>query len=453
MSKNLYYTPSSGSIVSQLTVEDNVSTAATAYSDVTLEITASAYDTSGSFSSTVGTLRAYIRSGSIIYASFPLEEVSIYYNSVDDNPLNLPAVTSSIYPVNYTFAPDSTLTSPLNTLRIYNITNTSSSLLISGSFDSGLISLNLNDTYSIQLTGSGLYYSASIVLVDNSTNTTAINVSSTNTPITASFSASIINSYTLTATTQTFPTLLLTYTSSTAFPVSPTSSLDAWNFYLGTFADQVVLAGSSSYIIGGNLLSEDIISISGSQLNRISTFGLTGLISCSISASALTSFPSITGSSNLSYYRVKNQPITESTPNLSSFPYILYVDISRNSLSGSITSFSSSLYIDTFMCNNNALTGSIPSLGSNYNLTYFDCRTNKLSNYTSGSAYASLIYFDAGVNQLPQASVDGILQDLDNAGGYDGYVDLQGGTNSTPSITGLTYKTNLENRGWNVKVN
>jgi hypothetical protein len=453
MAKNLYYTPSSGSIVSQLIIEDNISTASTTYSDVTLEITASAYDTSGSFSSTVGTLRAYIRSGSTIYASFPLEEVSIYYNSVENNPLSIPAVTSSIYPINYIFSPDSTLTSSLNTLRIYNVTNTSSSLLISGSFDSGLVSLNLNDTYSIQLTGSGLYYSASIVLVDNSTNTTAINVSSTNTPIASNFSASIINNYTLTATTQTYPTLLLTYTSSTAFPVSPTSSLEAWNFYLGTFADQVTIAESSSYLIGGDLLSRDTLIISGSQLNKVSTFGLTGLISCSISASTLTSFPSITGSSNLSYYSVKNQLITSSTPDISIFPYIIYVDVSYNSLSGSIIPFSSSLYINTFICNNNALTGSIPSLGNNYNLTYFNCRRNKLSNYISGSAYASLNYFDAFGNQLPQSSVDGILQDLDNAGGYNGYVDLQGGTNSALSITGLTYKTNLENRGWEVKVN
>jgi hypothetical protein len=78
---------------------------------------------------------------------------------------------------------------------------------------------------------------------------------------------------------------------------------------------------------------------------------------------------------------------------------------------------------------------------------------NQLTGYISGSVPATLKTFSAFNNQLSQLAVDGILEDLDNAGAIGtllspAVVYLHLGTNSTPSATGLTYKANLVAKGW-----
>lgn len=79
---NIYYTYASGSSPSIASViPDTSKDIPTTYYDVTLEITASAYETSGStFNSTVGDLRVYIKSGSYVFASFPSDTTNIYYD-------------------------------------------------------------------------------------------------------------------------------------------------------------------------------------------------------------------------------------------------------------------------------------------------------------------------------------------------------------------------------------
>jgi hypothetical protein len=61
--------------------------------------------------------------------------------------------------------------------------------------------------------------------------------------------------------------------------------------------------------------------------------------------------------------------------------------------------------------------------------------------------------FWANENQLNVSAVDGILVDLDNAGGLNGQLFLEGGANATPSATGLTAKANLNSKGWYVITN
>jgi hypothetical protein len=56
-------------------------------------------------------------------------------------------------------------------------------------------------------------------------------------------------------------------------------------------------------------------------------------------------------------------------------------------------------------------------------------------------------------NNLTQASVDHVLITLDNNGLTDGYVDLDGGTNATPSALGLAAKLSLETKSWDVFIN
>jgi hypothetical protein len=56
-------------------------------------------------------------------------------------------------------------------------------------------------------------------------------------------------------------------------------------------------------------------------------------------------------------------------------------------------------------------------------------------------------------NNLTEASVDHVLITLDNNGLSNGYVDLDGGTNATPSALGLAAATNLVGKGWDVFYN
>jgi hypothetical protein len=56
-------------------------------------------------------------------------------------------------------------------------------------------------------------------------------------------------------------------------------------------------------------------------------------------------------------------------------------------------------------------------------------------------------------NALTEASVDHVLITLDDNGLSSGNVDLIGGTNSAPSVTGLAAAANLTGKGWSVNVN
>jgi hypothetical protein len=54
---------------------------------------------------------------------------------------------------------------------------------------------------------------------------------------------------------------------------------------------------------------------------------------------------------------------------------------------------------------------------------------------------------------LTQTAVDNILINLDTAGYSGGFVDVSGGTNSTPGTSGLLAKTSLQGKGWTVNNN
>ena len=113
---DIYYTAASGSFTSSLVI-NKANNETSVYSDVTLEISASGYETSGStYTSTVGTLRALIKSGSIVYASFPTEETNIYYVDSDEFSTLLatppiPTFFTSSFSLDFNFQPISALTS------------------------------------------------------------------------------------------------------------------------------------------------------------------------------------------------------------------------------------------------------------------------------------------------------------------------------------------------------
>jgi hypothetical protein len=506
---NLYYI-TSGSTNLVIIVPEGSQNESARYSNSSLEITASAYDTSGSYSSTIGTLRAYIRSGSTTYASFPLETVNIFYNIYPDyneevSTFPTPQEQSASFTSIISFFPDAFSPSVSNSFSLYNLTKTTTVFTASTYPFENYTSLLIGDTYIISLSGSGGFYTSSITIIDESNNTYIAQISGTNQNISASFSNTGTDKYNINLITNILPYISMSFTGS--MPVTPTSSLNAWNTffqttgsspsfsasYLQNSSTSVILAGGNLGTITGSILLTNIgltnyysyginnitsLSLSGNNnlVNSLSIANSPSLLYYDISQCSIKdSLPILTSSifirsflandndfsgsisnynlGNLEYFDVSGNYLTGSTTNLSQSFNIYYYDVANNKLSGSISSVTNAYNLRTFACDNNYLTGSIPNFNTNFILDYVSVRNNQLDRYISGSVSSTLLHFDAFNNKLSQSSVDGILRDLSQASGSNGYVDLQGGTNITPSATGLTYATILTNRGWNIKVN
>lgn len=189
------------------------------------------------------------------------------------------------------------------------------------------------------------------------------------------------------------------------------------------------------------------------------------------------SIPDLSSLTSLSSFSGFNNSFTGSIPSLVANAALSIFNCYANSLSGSIPSLTVNTALTTFSCHSNSLTGSIPNLTANTALTNFLCYNNSLSGVIpSLSANVALINFWAfgnsftGYTASTLAStlddfrlqdcavsdpddIDQILADLDTAGGSNGDVTLQGGTNAIPSAAGLTSKSNLEGKGWTVTVN
>jgi Leucine-rich repeat (LRR) protein len=166
------------------------------------------------------------------------------------------------------------------------------------------------------------------------------------------------------------------------------------------------------------------------------------------------SIPDLSTCYSLEEFDCRDNKISGSISILSNSVNLRYFNCKNNRISGSLPNLDYNTALNTFICNNNNFTGSIPSLASASVLVDFECASNKLNNYISGSVASTLVYFTAENNLLPQPSVDGLLQDFDNAGGLNGYLNLSGSGNSTPSSDAQkTYLNNLINKGWVVYIN
>ena len=180
---NIYYIQVSGSTPSSVTISPATSFLQSSLNSNTLEnnfitfadsvltITASAYETSGSlYNSTVGTLRAYITSGSITYASFPIESVNIFYDVPYTNP-STPTTPTSFASLDINF-------STINVVNAFMISNkwgyyiSSSDYFYynSGSVSTGSIGTSLiaDSRYILAISSSSEYvnYSSSLTLYD-----------------------------------------------------------------------------------------------------------------------------------------------------------------------------------------------------------------------------------------------------------------------------------------------
>jgi hypothetical protein len=492
---NLYYTAASGSNSSSILIQsDNNNISSITFDNVTLEISASKYLISGS-SNYLDYTRVYIKSGSITYASFPLEETNIVYTFKLQVYPSVPPTSSFLPPsavynpiLNYTFTPNLFLTSSSD---IFKITGSNISESISQSFYSSGVIMDTGSLYTITISGSGQFYTSSIQITGPSI---SLYYTSSNIPLTASFSSSIYNTvYSLTAQTETIPSLVLTYSAS-VFPVSPTSSLDAWNTYLTASAASIINSGSSVYLLGGNLSTINTLIIPSTNLTSYQSNGLYNLGSLTLNSDGdgkLNKFPTIISSPNLVYISFDSNQITGSILNftssqnlqtfigsrntisgsiqdiLSVFPtqsiykidinhnkitgsvpilsssLLAYLDCSYNQLSGSINSLSESYSLQYLNCSNNALTGSIPSLSDAVSLYSFHCYYNRLSGSTPNlSSNFMLGYFNCSYNQM-SGSISNLSSSLYSSSLFWFDCSYNALTGSIPSLSNNQSLTNF----------
>lgn len=391
-----YYVPS-GSITGSVTaIPDNAVDSIVYYYGVTLEITASSYDTVGTFASTINDVKVYIRSSSIAVATYPLDTVTINYIYSDPTIVVRPTSSfSASFTSNFTFLPNTVFTSSNDIFSIYNTIKSTYYGFVTQSQENFTSNLIQNDNHILALSGSGLFYSSSITIVNLNTRVTSSIISGSNTYISTSFSSSNNDTYNITATTTTLPYLTQTYSGS-IFPVSPSSSLSNWNVYLGQLvygsgsgftASYISNSAANVYLAGGNLYDVQAIEIRGPNtgsyyLTQFTPYGMYNLSYLALLTGSLSSIPSFAGAPSINNITITNNSITGSNFNLTSSSNLQYLDVSYNRISGSIQNVLNSLptsSIQTLNLSYNNLTGSIPILTSSYNLTSFGCDGNQLS--------------------------------------------------------------------------
>jgi Leucine-rich repeat (LRR) protein len=396
---SIYYNLVTGSLSgSAIIIYDNNSSQS--YDNITLEITASAYETSGStFSSTVGDLRVYIKSGSYIQATFPLDSTNIYYTNRVESTGYVKSSNTSSFNINYVFIPDNFNTSSLNSFKIFkSSTPLTSSVFVSSSLSTGFFNATQSITYTSVLSGSGLYYTSSIKIVDQN-NQIIASVTGSNQYITASFSSSNYQPITVTAKTQYFSGLQMYWLNSSYIPVPNSSSVDDWNNYFHITASYVSASGNSITLLGGNLeiTTSSILFEGPGSLTNLYFYNMRNIISCSVADNLLTYFPNINNIPDLQYFDCSSNEITGSIPTPNSS--LKYLNCQGNLLSGSIPNISGSLTY--FNCaGNNYLTGSIPNLLNCPDLQSFDCSYNRISGSVNISGSYNLRYFDCSYNRL-----------------------------------------------------
>jgi Leucine-rich repeat (LRR) protein len=148
-------------------------------------------------------------------------------------------------------------------------------------------------------------------------------------------------------------------------------------------------------------------------------------------SSSLTSV-NLTGCTGLIELRLDDSDFSEGIPNLTGLSSLEWIDMDQCGLVGSINlSFLASLR-GFDLSGNSSMTEVIISS------TQALCDGQEINLFGCG---------------LTQQSVDNILVALSTNGVSGGYISLHGGTNASPSATGLAAKGVLEGNGWDVEVN
>jgi hypothetical protein len=196
-------------------------------------------------------------------------------------------------------------------------------------------------------------------------------------------------------------------------------------------------------------------------------------------ATVITSITGLQNLTNLENFNADYNSLT--TVNLSGLTNLLFVDISDNEKldfsENSLTSvnLSGCTSLQTLRLDDSNFAAGIPNLSGLTDLSYIDMDQCSITGNVDLSMLPALEEFDLGGNAgltsvtisdqqplryvnlydtaLTEASVNDILETLDNNGIEGGSVNLQSGTSAAPTGAGATAATNLEAKGWSVTVN
>ena len=163
-----------------------------------------------------------------------------------------------------------------------------------------------------------------------------------------------------------------------------------------------------------------------SGLTQLTTVDISDNITLDDDGSSLTSV-NLSGCTALEELRLDDSDFSSGMPNLIGLTNLTWLDLDQSSISGSV------------------------DLSMLTSLTGFDLSGNSVTSVTlPESNLSNVILYD---NNLTEEAVTDILEWLDGSGVEDGNVDLTGSGNAVVTSNGLTAKSNLQGKGWNVDVN
>lgn len=163
-----------------------------------------------------------------------------------------------------------------------------------------------------------------------------------------------------------------------------------------------------------------------SGLTQLTTVDISDNITLDDDGSSLTSV-NLSGCTALEELRLDDSDFSSGMPNLTGLTNLTWLDLDQSSISGSV------------------------DLSMLTSLTGFDLSGNSVTSVTlPESNLSNVILYD---NNLTEEAVTDILEWLDGSGVEDGNVDLTGSGNAVVTSNGLTAKSNLQGKGWNVDVN
>ena len=204
---------------------------------------------------------------------------------------------------------------------------------------------------------------------------------------------------------------------------------------------------SSLDISGSNNISNLICE--GNLLTSLNVSALSSLSNLNCSTNQLTSL-NVSQLSNLLHLNCDANQFT--TLNVSGLSSLRTLSCGLNQLT--TLNVSGLKNITQLQCIYNQLTSlNVSGLSS---LSYIGCQNNQLTSLNV-SGLSSLSFLTCQRNRLTQPAVDNILASM-VANNYTSQqttkiIDLSGGANATPSLTGLTYIPTLTSRGWDVFTN
>ena len=189
-----------------------------------------------------------------------------------------------------------------------------------------------------------------------------------------------------------------------------------------------------------NLTNLTYLQLGWNSLTAVDLSGMSSLITVDISdqnspnvldENYLTSV-NLTGCTAIEELRLDDSDFSNGIPDISDLIVLQYIDLDQCGITGTVdlSNFPSLKGFD--LSDNTSLTSvtisSSQPLGDGFSINIYNCAL------------------------LPSA-VDDILIALAANAINNGYVDLTGGTNAIPGVTGLAAKVTLEGRGWTVDVN